>query len=84
MDGSGVYPKFEFDVPVGENGDNWDRYRVRYLEIYESAKIIRQALDGLPEGDIMAKFPKVLRPPKGEVAFRKPSSRPAAEGRGGV
>ena len=75
VDGYGVYPKFEFDVPVGENGDNWDRYRVRYLEIYESAKIIRQALDGLPEGDIMAKFPKVLRPPKGEVFSRTEGTR---------
>lgn len=75
VDGYGVYPKFEFDVPVGENGDNWDRYRVRYQEIYESAKIIRQALDGLPEGDIMAKFPKVLRPPKGEVFSRTEGTR---------
>ena len=75
VDGYSVYPKFEFDVPVGENGDNWDRYRVRYLEINESAKIVRQALDGLPEGDIMAKFPKVLRPPKGEVYSRTEGTR---------
>ena len=67
VDGYGAYPDFDFDVPTGEHGDNWDRYEVRYKEMFESAKIIRQALDGMPEGDYMAKVPKMLRPPKGEV-----------------
>lgn len=62
-----VYDRFDFDVPLGETGDNWDRYQVRFREITESAKIIRQALDALPAGEIMGKVPKVLRPPKGEV-----------------
>lgn len=62
-----VYNRFDFDVPLGKNGDNWDRYRVRLREIQESAKIVRQALDALPEGEVMGKVPKVLRPPKGEV-----------------
>lgn len=62
-----VYDRFDFDVPLGESGDNWDRYQVRFREINESAKIIRQALNALPAGEIMGKVPKVLRPPKGEV-----------------
>ncbi|MDQ0204213.1 NADH-quinone oxidoreductase subunit D [Pectinatus haikarae] len=61
------YDNFEFSVPLGKNGDNWDRYIVRVKEISESAKIIRQALDGIPDGQITAKVPKVLRPPKGEI-----------------
>src|SRR5665213_1302133 len=44
------YDKFQFKIPVGTVGDNYDRYRVRHAEIYESVKIIRQALEGLPEG----------------------------------
>jgi len=75
VDGYGAYPKFEFDVPTGKNGDNWDRFLVRYNEIFESARIVRQALDNLPEGTVMAKFPKVLRPPKGEVYSRTESTR---------
>ena len=75
VDGYGAYPDFTFDIPVGKNGDNWDRYQVRFNEVFESAKIVRQALDGLPEGDFMAKIPKVLRPPKGEVYSRTESTR---------
>ncbi|MBQ9364976.1 MAG: NADH-quinone oxidoreductase subunit D [Schwartzia sp.] len=75
VDGYGAYPEFDFDVPVGENGDNWDRYQVRYKEILESAKIVRQALDGMPEGDFMAKVPKVLKPPKGEIFSRTEGTR---------
>ena len=44
------YDKFDFQVPVGEHGDVYSRYRVRVYEMRESLKIIRQALDGLPEG----------------------------------
>lgn len=66
-DAYSVYDRFEFQIPLGKNGDNWDRYMVRVQEIEESAKIIAQALDGLPEGPFMAKIPKVLRPPAGEV-----------------
>jgi len=62
-----VYDRFEFNVPVGENGDNFDRYYMRVLEITESIKIIRQALEMLPEGPIMAKVPKVIKPPAGEA-----------------
>ncbi len=61
------YDDFEFAVPLGKNGDNWDRYMVRFQEITESAKIIKQALEKIPDGDFMAKVPKVLRPPKREI-----------------
>src|SRR6202040_3047243 len=44
------YDHFEFKIPVGTVGDNYDRYRVRHAEIYESVRIIEQALDGLPTG----------------------------------
>ncbi|HXO09063.1 MAG TPA: NADH-quinone oxidoreductase subunit D, partial [Solirubrobacteraceae bacterium] len=44
------YENFDFKIPVGTVGDNYDRFRVRLAEIYESVKIISQALDGLPEG----------------------------------
>ena len=75
VDGYSVYPRFDFNVVTGKNGDNWDRFNVRYNEIFESAKIVRQALDGLPEGPFMAKVPKVLRPPKGEVFSRTEGTR---------
>ena len=63
----GIYDRFTFDIPTGTVGDNWDRYYMRVLEIYESAKIVAQALEGLPEGPIMAKIPKMIKPPVGEV-----------------
>src|ERR671932_2767222 len=44
------YEDFDFKIPVGTQGDNYDRYAVRLAEMYESCKIIEQALDGLPEG----------------------------------
>lgn len=61
------YGDFDFAVPLGKKGDNWDRYIVRLKEITESAKIVRQAMEGIPEGEYIAKVPKVLRPPKGEI-----------------
>lgn len=62
-----AYSDFEFEVPVGENGDTYDRYLCRMAEMRQSAFIIEQALDGLPEGPVMAKVPKVIKPPVGEV-----------------
>lgn len=62
-----IYDRFEFDVPLGTLGDNFDRYNVRMREIEQSLRIIRQAIDGLPEGEIMAKVPKVLKIPAGET-----------------
>ena len=62
-----AYSDFEFEIPVGENGDTYDRYLCRMAEMRQSAFIIEQALDGLPEGPVMAKVPKVIKPPVGEI-----------------
>jgi NADH-quinone oxidoreductase subunit D len=62
-----AYAKFEFDIPIGKNGDTYDRYLVRIEEMRQSVRILRQAASGIPEGPILAKVPKVLRPPAGEI-----------------
>jgi NADH-quinone oxidoreductase subunit D len=62
------YDHFEFKVPVGTMGDNYDRYRVRHAEFYESTKIIQQALNGLPEGPFITTDRKVALPPRHELA----------------
>lgn len=70
-----IYEEFDFDVPVGEGlkgtlGDCWDRYHVRVREIFESIKIIRQVLEGIEEGPVMGKVPKIIKAPAGEVYMR--------------
>lgn len=62
-----VYDKFDFEVPVLKNGDSFDRYYIRLLEIRESMKIIEQALASLPAGEITAKVPRIIKPPVGEA-----------------
>jgi len=62
-----MYEKFEFDVPIGIHGDTYDRYLVRVAEMRQSIRIIEQAVGAIPEGPIMAKVPKVMKPPVGEV-----------------
>jgi NADH-quinone oxidoreductase subunit D len=76
-----AYAEVEFDVPVGKNGDTYDRYLVRMEEMRQANNIIRQCLEKLPEGPIMAKRPRVLKAakdaevyhgiegPKGEIGF---------------
>jgi NADH-quinone oxidoreductase subunit D len=61
------YNDFEFDIPTGSSGDTFDRYLVRLEEMRQSIRIIRQAVEGLPEGPIIAKVPKVIKPPAGEA-----------------
>jgi NADH-quinone oxidoreductase subunit D len=61
------YEDFDFEIPIGKNGDTYDRYIVRIEEMRQSLRIIRQALAGLPEGPVMAKVPKILKPPAGDV-----------------
>jgi NADH-quinone oxidoreductase subunit D len=65
-----IYDRFDWDVPVRYNGDCFDRYMIRLEEMRQSTAILLQALDSIPEGDIRAKMPKVLRPPKGEAYAR--------------
>jgi NADH-quinone oxidoreductase subunit D len=60
------YEKYEFDIPVRQNGDTFDRYMVRMAEMRQSSRIVRQAVESLPAGPIMAKVPKVIKPPVGE------------------
>ena len=62
------YDHFDFKIPVGTVGDNYDRFRVRHAEFYESTKIIQQALNGLPEGPHIADDRKVVLPPRHELA----------------
>ena len=76
-----AYGEVEFDVPMGKNGDTYDRYLVRMEEMRQANRILAQCLDKLPEGPIMAKRPRVLKAgkeaevyhgiegPKGEIGF---------------
>ena len=75
-----VYPELEFDIPTGKGemgkvGDAWDRYMVRMREMEQSIRIIRQALDKMPSGDVRAKVGRILKPPQGEVYFRAENPR---------
>jgi len=61
------YEDFNFDVPIGQRGDVYDRYLVRMAEMKESAKILRQAIDGLPEGGFRTSDRKIAPPPREEL-----------------
>ena len=69
-----VYDHFDFDVPTGKNGDCFDRFWVLLHEVVESAKIIEQAIEGLPAGPIMGKVPRVVQAPKGEIYVQTENS----------
>lgn len=67
-----VYSEFDFDVPVGLGkfgtvGDAYDRFEVRVRELRESCKILKQALEGMPDGDYMAKMPRKIKPARDEA-----------------
>ncbi len=62
-----IYDRFDFEIPVLHNGDCFDRYYIRMLEMYQSLRILEQAVESIPEGPVMAKVPKVIKPPKGEI-----------------
>jgi NADH-quinone oxidoreductase subunit D len=69
------YEYFDFNVPVGRGemgtlGDCWDRYYVRVMEMMESLKIVRQALDTLPPGQFIGKVKKVIKAPVGDAYQR--------------
>ncbi len=62
------YEDFDFAIPVGTEGDNYDRFAVRLAEMKESTKIVEQCLDGLPEGPYITGDRKVALPPRHELA----------------
>ncbi len=62
-----AYSDFDFEIPTGPNGDTYDRYLVRMQEMRQSLRIVEQAVGKIPEGAILAKVPKVIKPPVGEV-----------------
>ncbi|OLB22324.1 MAG: NADH-quinone oxidoreductase subunit D [Nitrospirae bacterium 13_2_20CM_2_63_8] len=62
-----AYDKVEWEVPVGKNGDTYDRYWVRMEEMRQSSRIIRQCLAQMPDGPIIADVPQIIPPPKQKV-----------------
>lgn len=69
-----IYERFDFAVPLGQNGDIFDRYWLRMLEMRESVKILRQALAGLPKGDVLGDVPRRIKL-EGETYARVESPR---------
>jgi len=67
----GIYDRFSFDVPLGRNGDCYDRYWIRLEEMRQSARIIRQALKELPEGPYRSKEKPVYKLPKNSRVYRQ-------------
>lgn len=71
-----VYDRFDFEVPVGLDGDCWDRHWVRVQEMYQSMHIIEQALEQMPEGPVTSSLGRrLIRPPAGEVYVRAENPR---------
>ncbi len=64
------YERYDFDIPLGYQGDAYDRFIVRMEEMKQSVRIIRQAMERLPEGPHKAEVPLALRPPTGDVYAR--------------
>jgi NADH-quinone oxidoreductase subunit D len=62
-----AYPEVEFDVPVKQNGDVWDRYKVHMIEMRESTRIVEQCLEAMPGGPWIADDRKVVLPPREEL-----------------
>ena len=64
------YSNFDFDVVTGSNGDCFDRYAVRLEEVVQASRIVDQAVDSIPAGDLQAKVPRIIKVPKGEIYVR--------------
>jgi NADH-quinone oxidoreductase subunit D len=64
------YADFDFEIPVGQQGDCFDRYQVRLEEVRQAARLVLQAIDSLPQGPLRAKVPRVIKVPKGECYVR--------------
>ena len=61
----------EFDVPVGERGDSYDRYLIRCEEMRQSMRIIAQCMDQMPEGEVRVDDAKIAPPKRGEMKVRQ-------------
>ena len=72
-----VYDRFDFEIPIGQNGDTWDRYWVRIEEMRQSIHIVEQALDMMPEGPFQAPVAKFgfVKPPVGDAYVRAENPR---------
>ena len=64
------YSNFDFDVVTGSNGDCFDRYAVRLEEVVQASRIVDQAVEEIPAGDLQAKVPRIIKVPKGEIYVR--------------
>jgi NADH-quinone oxidoreductase subunit D len=62
-----IYDELDFDIPIGKNGDSYDRYLIRVCEMYESLKIIKQCLVLMPEGEIFCDDPKICPPKRSQM-----------------
>ena len=69
-----AYEFVDFDVPVGSNGDNLDRFWVRMEEMHQSLRIIEQCVEQISDGPVRAELPLVLRPPVGAEAYGRVES----------
>jgi len=67
------YENFDFEVPLGQNGDAYDRYLIRFEEMRQSLRIVQQAIDGMPEGPYRSHVPGVVLPPKEDVLHKMES-----------
>ncbi|HEY55328.1 MAG TPA: NADH-quinone oxidoreductase subunit D [Dehalococcoidia bacterium] len=62
-----IYDRFDFDIPTGTAGDCYERYRVRIEEMRQSLRILKQAMKGLPGGEVRSQVPHIIYPPAGEA-----------------
>ena len=62
-----VYEQMDFDIPVGKNGDCYDRYLVRVEEMYQSLRIMKQAIEKMPSGPIKTQDPKMTPPKRADM-----------------
>lgn len=67
----GIYDRFDFEIPTGKHGDSWDRLMIRISEIEQSGQIIKQALSQLPEGEVQAKIPRIIKPEKNKDVYHR-------------
>jgi len=59
-----IYNELDFDIPIGKNGDSYDRYLIRVQEMRESLKIVKQCIDKMPDGEVFCNDPKIAPPSK--------------------